>query len=61
MVQRKYNYKALISFQVTLFPRVLVQLFWKRIENRQLAVSAVTMAPDEREDGKGREKSRGGP
>lgn len=58
MVQRKYSYKALIFFQVTLVPRSLVQLFCKRTETRQLAVSAVTMAPNEREDGKGREKEQ---
>ncbi|CAO2595924.1 hypothetical protein LEMLEM_LOCUS8393, partial [Lemmus lemmus] len=47
--------------RVILVPRSFLQLFCKRTENRQLAVSAVTMEPDEREDRKGREKSSGGP
>lgn len=38
-----------------------MQLFCKRTETRQLAVSAVTIVSDEREDGKGREKSSRGP
>lgn len=34
-------------------PGPLLQLFYKRTENRQLAVAALTMEPDERESGKG--------
>ncbi|KAL6039133.1 hypothetical protein STEG23_002666, partial [Scotinomys teguina] len=49
---KKVRLKPLISLQVTLASRSLLQLFCKRIENRQLAVAAVTMEPDEREGGK---------